>query len=274
MGYFPKRWKIAWIRIIRKANKESYVNPKNFRPISVLNTLCKIFEKIILRRLTWLSINQGWISERQHGFRENRSTETAAHTLISFVEKSFSKGNYAAAAFLDISGAFDSAWPPAIIQSLSNKGCPHYLTCLINSFLKDRTAILSNNDYSIRHNISIGCPQGSVLSPFLWNILIDNLVRNDFPFPYEFVAFADDWTLLTTDKDPERATKNLQTMVTVISKDCQKILVDISAEKTGLMIFNRKRLGLPDLNITVNNNLIFPVQQWRFLGLELDPKLK
>lgn len=46
---------------------------------------------------------------------------------------------------------------------------------------------------------------GSVLFPFLWNILIDNLVRNDFHFPYEFVGFADDWTLLTSDNDSERA---------------------------------------------------------------------
>lgn len=135
LGYFLVKWKIARIRIIRKANKECYRNTKSYRPISVLNTFCKIFEKILLYRLRWLAVKLSWFSERQHEFLEKKSTETAAHTLVSFVESSFTSKSYTAAVFLDISGAFDSAWLPAIVHALAAKGCPHYLTLLLDSFL-------------------------------------------------------------------------------------------------------------------------------------------
>ena len=72
----------------------------------------------------------------QHGFLESKSTETAIHTLTHFVETNFSKGMSTAAVFLDISGAFDSAWPPSILQALINKKCPLYLKQLISSFQK------------------------------------------------------------------------------------------------------------------------------------------
>lgn len=101
--FFPSQWKISRVTIIGKPNKSSYDTINSFRPISVGSSLSKLLEKIILGRLIWLSNQQKWISEEQHGFRQGFSTETAVHSLTSVVEEGFSKRMFTVAAFLDIS---------------------------------------------------------------------------------------------------------------------------------------------------------------------------
>ncbi len=234
IGHFPTNWKRARVCIIKKPKKESYREIKSYRPISVLNTFSKVFEKLLHKRLTWLATESNWFSTRQHGFLESKSTESAAHALTHFVDTNLSRGLCTAAVFLDISGAFDSAWPPSILLELIKKDCPLYLTKLISSFLKNRTANLSSDDgTSLQHNMAIGCPQGSVLSPFLWNTLADEPIRQIFPFCHSIIAFADDLTPLAADKDPEMATANLQTMTDTIVVKTEDILIDINAIKTA-----------------------------------------
>ena len=79
LGYFPVAWKRARICEAEKIGRQPYEDAKCFRPISVLKVLSKIFEKFLHRRLSWLSKEGDWISEAQHGFVDNKSTETAAH---------------------------------------------------------------------------------------------------------------------------------------------------------------------------------------------------
>ena len=122
--YFPYVWKKARIIILKKPGKCNYTDIKSYRPISVLNALGKIFEKIIHKRLLWCAKNGSWFSDRQHGFLENRSTETASLKLASIIEKNKRQKVCTAVLYLDISAAFDTAWPPAIIDALVKKNLP------------------------------------------------------------------------------------------------------------------------------------------------------
>jgi hypothetical protein len=67
-----------------------------------------------------------------------------------------------------------------------------YLLKILSSFLADRCAILSHNGSSFEKRVEVGCPQGGVLSPFLWNVMIDDILRIVFPFLYLLIAYADD----------------------------------------------------------------------------------
>jgi hypothetical protein len=87
LNHYPKVRKIAKVTVLKKPNKPSYKDAKSFRPISVLNSLGKIFEKIIHDRLTWIGEKQEWFGNNQHGFCEGKSTETAMHTLANIVEE-------------------------------------------------------------------------------------------------------------------------------------------------------------------------------------------
>ena len=120
--YFPSNWKVVKVSIIGKPNKPHYDSINSFRPISLGSNISKLFEKMLLGRLEWLSVNNGWISNNQHGFRQGRSTESAAHSLV---EADSSKRMYTVAAFLNISSAFDSTWHPALSLLLLKETARH-----------------------------------------------------------------------------------------------------------------------------------------------------
>ena len=273
LSYFPKIWKRAMICILKKSGKESYEDAKSFRPISVLCILGKIYELIIHKRLRWYSQANQWISSAQHGFMEGKSTETAAHDLVYNIEASFNKKSFTAVAFLDITSAFDSAWPTSILDSLLKKDCPVYLVKIIKSFLSDRVGLLNDNGKVYSCDIEIGCPQGSVLSPFLWIVLIDNILRLNFPFNHKIIAYADDITIATSDKVPSVAVDRLQVVVDAIICKLKEILLNINPLKSVLMVFTKTRKPLPSLSITINDYKILPSNSNVFLGLEFDSKL-
>ena len=115
-------------------------------------------------------------------------------------------------AFLDIKSAFDAAWHQAIISALDSRKCPSYLTRRIFGFLSNRTVILSLGSTVSSVRVDLGCPQGGVLSPILWSVLIEDVLRLKFPLPSLSVGFADDLTMANYHKDPIIASKNLQVM--------------------------------------------------------------
>ena len=139
---------VAKVTVLKKPNKDSYKNVKSFRPISVLNSLAKILEKILYGRLSWLSEKYNWFGKNQHGFRPGLSTETAMHELTNTVEGNFNKKIFTTVAFLDVSGAFDYTWPIAVLAALSKKKCPLYLLQIIESLFYNRTAILETESSS------------------------------------------------------------------------------------------------------------------------------
>ena len=274
LKYVPVEWRKARVRVIRKQNKRNYSDRKSYRPISVINATGKILEAILLRRLSTVASENNWISHRQHGFVPKRSTETAAHRLCEIVESNFKAKKITATAFIDISAAFDTAWPTAILASLIKKNCPSYLVHLISSYLSGRCALLKDDQDSFSWNVSIGCPQGGVISPFLWNILIDDILRADFAFDYEIIAYADDLVLISVHPDAAVAVQNLQLMCKSIVERLGQILLEVNASKTGFMIFRRNRNSLPDLRLVVNNVEIYPTDRTVYLGFTLDPGLR
>jgi hypothetical protein len=179
------------IIILKKSNKANYSHPSCFRPISILNALSKLSEKIILVKLKRLASANNWFSPNQHGFRSGFSTETATLSLTSLIEKNRKNKVPTCCAFLDIKSAFDAAWHPAILNCLISKNCPAWLVKLLANFLSSRTCTLSSPLASRVTDIELGCPQGSVLSPFLWNILLEDLLCLNYPFPFRFIAYAD-----------------------------------------------------------------------------------
>ena len=103
-GQFPSLLKIASVFPIYK-NKGDPNSVDNYRRITILNVLSKIFERLIYNRLTTFLINQNIPSDCQHGFNMNRSTETAAYQLMEYIYKNIDQGQLVAGVFFDLSKA-------------------------------------------------------------------------------------------------------------------------------------------------------------------------
>ena len=196
--YFPNTWKEAKVLILPKPGKSNYEDPSSYRPVSLLPVIGKILEKIILSRLESISDEENWLSGNQHGFRKGKSTVTVLEVLITHIRRAFIKKANTKCVLLDIKGAFDNAWPPSIICKLKEKHCPSYLINLIASFLHHRTASLKMFDSQYEAQIQKGCPQGSILSPFLWNLIIDGALRETLPKGIKIQAYADDLVIFKT----------------------------------------------------------------------------
>ncbi|GBL85043.1 hypothetical protein AVEN_221281-1 [Araneus ventricosus] len=125
-----------------------------------------------------------------------KCTEDALMRLFEFILNGKKRKHFTTFVFLDIKGAFDNAWWPAILSLLRSANIPGNLLAVISSFLKDRTATLSLGHCSKERPLQKGCTQGSVSGPLLWNIIINNLLDKVSTFSCcETIAFADDLLL-------------------------------------------------------------------------------
>ena len=142
-----------------------------------------------------LKIEQA-IRKTQFGFSRGSSTEAAVHKLTHQIERALSAGNFALGVFLDIEGAFDNVSFDALSTALARKGIGGCIGDWITSCISHRSLYLSLAGTSISRFVAAGCPQGGVLSPFLWNLVLDDLLSN-FEIADSFLqAFADDLAMV------------------------------------------------------------------------------
>ncbi len=219
-----------------------------------------------------LASANNWLSPNQHGFRSGFSTEKATFSLTSLIENNRKSKVTTCCAFLDIKSAFDAAWHPAILNCLISKNCPAFLVKLLANFLSSRTSTLSSPLASRVTDIELGCPQGSVLSPFLWNILLEDLLCLNFPFPFPFIAYADDIVVCTMQKDYNSAHSHLQTICDALVAWGLSVKLVFNGAKLFFFIFSPKR-NLPPLTLIVDNITVPRSSSCMYLGLTNDDKL-
>ncbi|GFT26360.1 RNA-directed DNA polymerase from mobile element jockey [Trichonephila clavipes] len=188
-GYFPDAWKHAIITLLPKKGKDNKL-AINYRPISLLSSIGKLFEKIILSRLKEHANNNNIIPSFQHGFRENTATNHQLLRLTNLVVGGFNNHETTGGAFLDVEKAFDRVWHDGLLLKLTELNFPPYVIMIINNFLRNRSfQIRISSTLSRTAYASPGCPQGSLLSPLLYNIF-----THDFPTAptVHICLFADD----------------------------------------------------------------------------------
>lgn len=189
---FPSAWKHAEVVAIKKAPDKDPSVPKSFRPISLLPTLGKAMEHIILRRIR--DDTSANLSGLQYGFSPGLSSYDAIRDLLAWPVNRNEK--YVAAVFMDISGAFDNIIWPMLMLDLTDVGASPWVLAMVHSYISRRTASITLGGHRSSFNLTKGCPQGSILGPSLWNVTTENLLRRPIP-PFSRVqAYADDLAVL------------------------------------------------------------------------------
>lgn len=196
-GYFPIELKMSRVvPIYKKGDKSS---PSSYRPISLVPVFAKILETIIYNQLSNHFECNGLLHNSQYGFRKGLSTVDAIDSLIKTVFQVFESKGFARATFCDLSKAFDCVEHDSLLNKISFYGVGDVGINLLKSYLQNRSQVVCvGKDKSSVASIKLGVPQGSVLGPFLFLVMI-----NDLP-PFiqsNTVLYADDTTFLNYSND-------------------------------------------------------------------------
>lgn len=267
--YFPKAWKQAKILAFPKPGKPK-ANPKNYRPISLLDTLSKVMESILLARLLKFISNNDLLPNEQFGFRSKHSTNHALMRLVEDISKGFNNNQTTVAVFLDVEKAFDRVWHEGLIYKLIKMKFPDCYIKIIANYLSGRSfAVDVNSTLSTHRQIRAGVPQGSLIGPILYI-----LYTHDFPrtIQTKFGCFADDTVIYAQSWAPKLALKRVQDNLTNLQDWLTKWRIKINSTKSEAIEFKRRR-GTLDTKLTIFNSQIEWQDKVKYLGVILDKKL-
>lgn len=281
-GFFPDSLKISIVSPIYK--KGDIEDLGNYRPISVLPLLSKVYESILKDRLFAYLNYINFFSPNQHGFLPNKSTETVLIKFTDFIYRSIDNNKITIAIFLDIRKAFDSVNHNILLHKLYTIGIRGPYHNLFKSYLSNRKQIVKiKNSFSDMLPINCGVFQGTVLGPLLFLIFINDLCNLNLNG--QILTFADDTALLYS-------FDNHQNYNVLINNDLIKIRywflnnsLKLNIEKTKFLVFNLQNSIFRDLsliyhldtcNIDSNCqcNTLERVNSIKYLGVFIDSNLK
>ena len=270
-GVFPNKLKVAKVIPVHKTGDTSNVNNK--RPVSILNCLSKVFEKVIFNRINEYLDMYKIINVSQHGFRKNRSTETAIADFLKVAYQDINLKKIGIGIFIDYSKAFDCIDYDIFVKKLEHIGIRGAMKNLLADYLRGRTqCVFYNNCYSDPIELRQGAPQGSNLAPLIWQIYGNDMVNctNSLVFS----LFADD---TNTYKSHTKIVNLIHDANRELLKLYQWIIdnrLSMNVKKLNGLLFNyRGRTdNLP--NIMIGQSIIPLVDSTKFLGIIVDKGLK
>ena len=265
-GSFPKTWAHSLIIPILKPGKDP-TQTSSYRPIRLLSCPGKVHEKLVHSRLSWWVETNDVLPPWQYAFRPRRGTVDCLLEFEHCVYTAFRNKSFTIVTFIDLQSAFDSAVHLRILATLSDNGLHGRPLLWLKNFLAARSFSVSvGNQQSRRVFECRGVPQGSILSPLLFTVMLQNI-----PLPHgtKILAFADDIALLVSSPSLVEAETIMQQAVHSFSFWTNTCGLRINPEKSAVMCLTRRRI--PFIPTVVLNSHPLPfVTKHRYLGLYID----
>ena len=276
MGMFPDRLKIAKIKPIYK--KDDPHLPDNYRPISLLPAISKVFEKVAYIQVYKYFTDNKLFYKSQYGFRQLHSTELAALEITDRIYIDLDNKKIPLAIFLDLSKAFDTIDHKTLLCKLNHYGINGIALNWFNSYLTNRKQYVQFNDKNSKLEIiTTGVPQGSILGPLLFIIYMNDISKVTDKF--HFTLYADDTSLTeplcTFTSSLEDKHVLAETINHELSKICEWLALNklsLNVKKTKMMVFHYRQRNISNLlpTLKINNIPIEHVKEFNFLGIVLD----
>lgn len=268
MGEMPGIWKYGLVIPILKQGK----SPKcknSYRPITLLSCIGKLLEKIIKNRMEF-QIETGnllrQLSPTQYGFRPKRGTDDILLNISSKIREVLGSRRACCIVYLDLKGAFDRIWRHGLLFKASQMGIVGNCLKWILDYLENRTQSVSINGHNSRTMAAdSGVPQGGILSPLLFNIMLHDIPQVE---GIDLHIFADDITITCCGKTTEEIQEKLQAYLNVLRTWFSDWKFVINCSKTKMQFFTRRKIKKPEL--LYGDDVIEAVSEQRLLGVVLD----
>lgn len=273
-GVFPDLMKYSRVIPLFKAGKKT--DPSNFRPISILPVLSKVFEKVINNQLLlYFTLNKLLHSE-QYGFSRGRSTTDAGAKLLEHIFDAWELSQNAIGVFCDLSKAFDCVVHDTLLRKLKFYGIGDKALELLSSYLGNRIQRVDIDGVKSEGSlVRMGVPQGSILGPFLFLIYINDLPSLVKNLPIgNIVLFADDTSFTF---NVPRKTNDFTEVENTLTKVLEWFTANnllLNSNKTTCIKFGMPNVANTDISIVLDGNALKFVNTGKFLGITLDNKLQ
>ncbi|XP_075530115.1 uncharacterized protein LOC142563446 [Dermacentor variabilis] len=175
----------------------------------------------------------------------------ALHALCEYIKRHKAEGTPVVLISLDFRGAFDSVWRPLVIKYFRDRGCSANLVGLLGTFLEGRTVEYASHAGSVSAETSIGSPQGSPISPLLWNVIVDGLLRLPMPAGVRVQAYADDTIVLVPGKNRARVMEAAAEAMRRIEEWTAGCKLALNNDKTFCVLFSFGKGGMEKSHPTI-----------------------
>lgn len=274
LGYFPAVWKCAKIVPVPKPNTDPKFS-KNYRPISLLSNIGKIFESIILQKINDHILDNDILKKYQFGFRSQHSTVHGLSIMSDFISSHLNNRCASIVLSLDFEKAFDTAWQEGIIYKMFRIFNFNANVCrFIYSYLAGRSfKVCFENATSGSKEVVAGVPQGSLLGPILYNIYLA-----DIPDPCDSqsmmsLIYADDILVISSKPKIKQANVLMNNYVSDLEKYFDKWKFRLNISKcTCSVIKGKKKFLFPNARkfipcVKIKNEVVQYVDKFKYLGV-------
>ena len=271
-NYIPISWREAKVVFIPKGGKTSHVKAKDYRPICLTSFLLKTLERILESSIRE-KLPKTFLQNTQHAYQKGKSVETALHAVTLPIESALEKKDYAICAFLDIEGAFNNVTQEALVNSLERANVNPYIKRWINNMLQSRIIKAEWGTTKLERTATRGTPQGGVISPLLWILTVDEILKDMNKNNINIVAYADDVVITTTGKNLNKLSLNIENALKDVLNWASTKGLNINPNKTEIVLYTRK-YKIPSFRKITLNNIEIPIaDKAKFLGIIIDKKL-
>ena len=272
-GIVPDQLKKANVSPIHKGGDTESVN--NYRPISVLNSLSKILERMVYNRLIEYLNSHSILSNSQFGFRKKHSCEMALTLATEFIRESLDSGSHVISVFLDLRKAFDVVSHSVLLRKLEHYGVRGTPLEWFRSYLAGRKqSVKINGELSGPKLVTCGVPQGSVLGPLLFLVFINDIQLAFTSQSSRLLLFADDTSFLISDPNLDSLVDGVNSQLSHLSNWFSTNRLSVNCNKTNFMLFSLSRqVRASTFQILLNDQRIERVTSTKFLGILIDDSL-
>lgn len=267
---FPSSLKTAKVIPLYKAGSKSDIC--NYRPISVLNSASKPFERLLHDQIRVFLDQHNVINQNQFGFIPKSNTLTASINFVCKIIDGLDRSEKVAAMFIDFKKAFDCVDHKILLHKLTKIGFSPEAQNLMESYLTNRCQVVKiNNSVGQPRYIKYGVPQGSILGPLLFIIFINDIFA--LPLKGYLQLYADDATLYYEAGNEAILVSNMEHDIKLINQWCKQNCLALNVDKTLVMTFSLRGQS-PIIRVVCDNTYLKQVEQTKFLGLIIDSNIK
>jgi len=265
-GTLPECWKIAKVLPLHK--KKERTNVENYRPIAILPSPSKIIEILVKNQLAKYLEDHKILPDSQFGFRRGLSTVQATGAAVHDWKRAHQDGLSCGALLFDLTAAFDTLDPSLLEAKLLIYGADWTVIKWIHSYLTGRSQVVDFNGHqSGLNDLKIGSPQGSVLSPLLFLVMVSDLEQ--WVTNASIVSYADDTTCYTMAPTKQEVRHKLEMCSKEVLSFMAASMLSANPEKTKFIMFGRKK----EEPIKIGNVLVEESRQVELLGFHINKEL-